>query len=251
MANNKVFIPTFISNQNFDPARVQPRLLYYNGTIEVPQYVIYAWASSNGSTFITKALTEIPYFDHYNVVSGSYPSTESDSLLFYNETSAYGTTPANTLFSEYWQTYIELLYNPRTRLINAEAVIPLADYFELELNDIVEWRGNYYHLRAVNDYSFTTGECKLQLLGPIIEDTLDPSSFGTCYEYSVTNVGESLAIVDFISCDGNATSEECNAGQSTNIGCARSGSVTLSGGSFGGDVTLSEGSVCGTYPIYD
>ena len=43
----------------------------------------------------------------------------------------------------------------------------------MELNDIVEWRGNYYHLRAINDYNLTNGECKLQLLGPIIPNALD------------------------------------------------------------------------------
>jgi len=40
----------------------------------------------------------------------------------------------------------------------------------MELNDIVEWRGNYYHLRAINDYNLSNGECKLQLLGPLLYD---------------------------------------------------------------------------------
>ena len=37
----------------------------------------------------------------------------------------------------------------------------------MELNDIVNFKGNYYHLRAINDYSLKTGECNIQLLGPI------------------------------------------------------------------------------------
>jgi hypothetical protein len=40
----------------------------------------------------------------------------------------------------------------------------------MELNDIVQWRGNFYHLRAINDYNLKTGECGIQLLGPIIKD---------------------------------------------------------------------------------
>jgi hypothetical protein len=43
----------------------------------------------------------------------------------------------------------------------------------MELNDIVNFKGNYYHLRAINDYSLKTGKCNLQLLGPIIADALD------------------------------------------------------------------------------
>jgi len=84
----------------------------------------------------------------------------------------WGTTPTSSLVSEYWDTYLALLYNPRTRLVDASAVIGLADYFDLELNDIAEFRGNYYHLRAINDYNLTTGECNIQMLGPIIADTI-------------------------------------------------------------------------------
>ncbi len=46
-------------------------------------------------------------------------------------------------------------------------------------NDIVNFRGNYYHLRAINDYSLKTGECQLQLLGPIIADSFDAAIANT------------------------------------------------------------------------
>lgn len=171
MAQNRVNIPTFITDENFTPARVNPRLFFYNGTIEIPSYRV-SWLTSPSSRFVG-SYTDMPYFDHYSVVSGSFPSSNSDSLLFYNENSAYGSIPQNTLFTQYWSKYIELLYNPKTRLLEAAAVIPLAEYFDLELNDIIEFRGNYYHLRAINDYNLTTGECKVELLGPILADALD------------------------------------------------------------------------------
>jgi hypothetical protein len=133
------------------------------------------WYIESGSTTIGGTAFEqnaFPYFDNYNVVSGSFPTTDSKSLLFFNEQAAYGQTPTDSLYTEYWETYVELLYNPRTRLINASAIIPLADYFKMELNDIVQWRGNYYHLRAINDYNLKNGECQIQLLGPILPDAL-------------------------------------------------------------------------------
>jgi hypothetical protein len=43
----------------------------------------------------------------------------------------------------------------------------------MELNDVINWRGDLYHLRAINDYNLKTGECKIQLLGPLLEGTLD------------------------------------------------------------------------------
>lgn len=243
MANNKIYIPTFISDENFSPARVQPRIFYYNGKLDVPEYKVYAWLSDSGISTFTYQKEEIPYFDHYNVVSGSFPTSNSKSLLFFNESAPYGVQPSNTLFSEYWETYIELLYNPTTRLINAEAVIPQADYFGLELNDIVEWRGNYYHLRAVNEYSFTTGECKLQLLGPIIEDSLDPS-YGDCFSFIIYAPDEALTTFEWIDCDGNSQNVSLSGG-SQSITCVRPGTITAN--SKG--ATWETAGVCGSYII--
>ena len=145
MAVIPIYIPTYISDQNYNPSRVLPRLLFYNGQVECEGY----WLQNQLAQQFEQST--FPYFDNYNVVSGSFPTTDSKSLLFFNEQPAYGEKPTESLYSTYWSTYLNLLYNPRTRLINASTIIPLADYFEMELNDIVEFRGNYYHLRAIND----------------------------------------------------------------------------------------------------
>jgi hypothetical protein len=166
-----IYIPTYISDQNYNAARVLPRLLFYNGLIDCETYYIESGSlTTSGLAYQQNAF---PYFDNYNVVSGSFPTTDSLSLLFNNEGTSYGEVPTNNLYTTYWETYVNLLYSPKTRLLTCEAIIPLADYFKMELNDIVNFRGNYYHLRAINDYSLKTGECTLQLLGPIIPDSLD------------------------------------------------------------------------------
>ena len=245
MADNKLYIPTFISDDKFNPARVQPRVFYYNGQINAPEYEFYHWTNASGFTSTFSTLDEIPYVDHYNVSSsGDLPNSGSNSLLFYNEVASYGTVPSNTLFSEYWDTYIELLYNTVTRLIAADAVIPLADYFELELNDIVEWRGNYYHLRAVNEYSFTDGTCKLQLLGPIIADTFsEPADGNPCYSYDLYGDGESQTTFIYLDCDGEQGQVIVGAQQIGFISCARPGSVI--GNTQGSEVVVN--TICGSY----
>ncbi len=163
-----IYIPVYISSATYQPARVLPRLLFFNGMVNCETY--YIADSSNTGNF----QNSFPYFDNYNVPSGSqFPTTDSESLLFTNETAVYGQTPTDSLYSKYWSTYINLLYDPKTRLLNCSAIIPLADYFDIQLNDIVNFRGNYYHLRAINDYSIRDGRCNLQLLGPIIPDALN------------------------------------------------------------------------------
>jgi len=165
-----IFIPTFISDPSYNPGRVLPHLYFFNGMVDCQRY--YIESGSLTTSGVAKEQTQFPYFDNYNVVTGSFPTTDSLSLLFFNENASYGEIPDDSLYSTYWSKYVELLYNPKTRLINATAIIPLADYFKMELNDIVEWRGNFYHLRAINDYSLSNGECSLQLLGPLIGDTI-------------------------------------------------------------------------------
>jgi hypothetical protein len=165
-----IYIPTYISDQNYSPSRVQPRLLYYNGQIDCESFYV------KDANDAANQVKQFPYFDNYNVVSGSFPTVNSKSLLFYNEQTVYGEVPTDSLYSTYWSQYVNLLYNPRTRLVNASAIIPLADYFDMELNDIVEFRGNDYHLRAINDYNLSTGECNIQLLGPILEGSLNVNS---------------------------------------------------------------------------
>ena len=166
-----IYIPTYINNAEYAPARVLPRLLFYNGLLDCQTY----WIESGSPDFggVTYAQNQFPYFDNYNVVTGSFPTTNSKSLLFNNEGASYGQVPTENLYTTYWEKYIEFIYNPTTRILNCQAIIPLADYFKMELNDIVNFRGNYWHLRAINDYSLKTGECNLQLVGPVIPDVFD------------------------------------------------------------------------------
>lgn len=172
MAIEKMYIPTFIANAEFQPAQVRPRVFFYNSTIQTSAYNFRGVTQPYSE--IVNRIDYYPYFDHYSTGSAStLPSTDADSLLFFNETAGLGTTPTNSIYSTYWSKYVSLLYDPKTRLIECSAVIPFADYVNMNLNDIVFFRGNHYHLRAINKYNLKTGECELQLLGPIIDDSLD------------------------------------------------------------------------------
>lgn len=194
MANIPIYIPTYINSVDYTPAKVQPRLLFYNGMLDCESFYIESGSSFGG---VAREQTAFPYFDNYNVVTGSFPTTNSDSLLFFNEEAVYGETPSESLYLTYWEKYISLIYNPRTKLLNASAIIPLADYFNINQNDIVQFRGNHYHLRAINDYNLKNGECSIQLLGPILPDSLNLEKFyyEQCMGYSEYNC--TLSCLDY------------------------------------------------------
>ena len=125
-----IYIPTYINSADYTPARVLPRLLFYNGLLDCQTY--YIESGSLTTSGVTYAQTSFPYFDNYNVVTGSFPTVNSKSLLFNNEAASYGEIPTGSLYTTYWEKYISLLYNPKTRLLNCSAIIPLKDYFEME-----------------------------------------------------------------------------------------------------------------------
>jgi hypothetical protein len=194
-----IYIPTYINNAEYAPARVLPRLLFYNGLLDCQTY----WIESGSPDFggVTYEQTKFPYFDNYNVVSGQFPTSDSLSLLFNNEGASYGQVPTENLYTTYWEKYIEFIYNPTTRILNCQAIIPLADYFKMELNDIVNFRGNYWHLRAINDYSLKDGTCNLQLVGPVITDVFDtiptvPQSSSVSWSYTEDGQNGEFKIYD-------------------------------------------------------
>lgn len=233
-----VAIPLYIGDQNFKPTQVFPRVMFYNSPVSSSQYFIEGQFSPANRTVTANNQKVYPYFDNYNVVTGSFPSTGSRSLLFNNETATLGSTPTESLISEYWSKYINLLYDPKTRLVNATAVIPLAKYFDMELNDVVQFRGNYYHLRAINDYDLTTGECLVQLLGPVISDAVSAQLFGTSGSASPTPPtppppapsARTTASIDFLIVGGGGGGGTQGGG--AGAGAYRSGSLTLNTGSY-------------------
>ena len=170
-----IYIPTLVADENFNPSQLKPRQFFYNGKKTVNKsFYVGGLDPLNPGGYTYQPYSAFPYVDHYS--SGSTdenPDTNSESLLFFNEGSYYGSAPTENLYSKYWSKYIGLLYNPQTRFIECFAVIPYARYVQFKLNDIVLYKGNHFHLRAINDYDLSTGECKLQLLGPILEDALD------------------------------------------------------------------------------
>ena len=82
-----IYIPTYIASQTYQPARVLPRLFFYNGTLECEPYYFNSLANGH------KQINRFPYFDNYNVITGQFPTSGSLSLLFNNEAAAYGDLP--------------------------------------------------------------------------------------------------------------------------------------------------------------
>ena len=81
MANNKIYIPTFISSIDYKPARVLPHIYFYNGTLDSQTYYVEGNQNRIGYGYTASLATTqsvFPYFDNYE---GNLPTTSSKSLL--------------------------------------------------------------------------------------------------------------------------------------------------------------------------
>ena len=187
-----LYIPTIIKDENYEPSTSRPRIFFWNGLLESEGYYIEGY--QEGTTNIQSVgFQQIPYVDHYSAESGQVPSSGSKSLLFFNEQNPYGIEPQQNLYSEYWNQYVQFLYNPRTRLVRVSAKIPLAEYFDTQLNDLITFRGNQYQLRAINNYNIQDGSCIVELIGPVDQNVFDLSAQSQQPDTSTTTTTTTVA----------------------------------------------------------
>ena len=74
-----IYIPTYINSAQYSPARVLPRLFFYNGLLDCEPWYIEAFIPGPPySSIQSTEFTSFPYFDNYNTfVSNSAPTANN------------------------------------------------------------------------------------------------------------------------------------------------------------------------------
>ena len=104
------------------------------------------------------------------------------SLNFAPETSTYlGIPIQQSLFATYYFDYLANLYDPKNRITNVKAVLPISILTSLKLNDRLIIRDKRY---IINDFKtkLTTGETTLNLLNDFIPILPEPREGGIITE---------------------------------------------------------------------
>lgn len=121
-------------DKNFEPYSGKPYVFYKNGTIDLdnPIYI--------GATSITK-LFHTATEDNLNLLQ------ITNALNFGADISTYHYTPIeNSLYHNFWETYITDLYNPKTRVLNIKSKLPISILYKLSLNDKLIINKNKYKI---------------------------------------------------------------------------------------------------------
>lgn len=188
-------IPKFINDRGefVNPAM---RCLFVGGTAQV-RY-------TDGFTDTEET---IPLLSHYSVINADF--TDND-LNFAPETPLHEivSSPYNNLFNLYWRNYLNGLYSPQTRLMNANFALDLVDILTFSFSNLVWIKDSWWRVLEINDYKVgdsettnvkllkvvdTTAPCDLAPVGSLIngqviwEDADGNPAAGTelcCNEYS-------------------------------------------------------------------
>jgi len=119
-----------------------PRCLFEAGTVNIRLY------ADNVNTSVTVAM---PVLNNYSVVVAS---VDDEDLNWAPETPPHfiNSNPYNNLFNKYWRSYMNALYSPEGRIMEASFALDLKDIVGFKFSDKIWIQDSYWRILEVNDY---------------------------------------------------------------------------------------------------
>lgn len=190
-------IPKFINDKG-EFIAPNLRFLFLADVSRMPMY-------DDGSSSIQNIDANI--FNHYSSVNAS---VQDYDLNFNPETPLHSiiTNPFRNLFNEYWREYLNALYNPETRILEAYFALDLTDILTFKYSDRVFIKDTYWRILEISDYKvglYESTKVKLmKLVSPAPDCELVPTTVAT--------TGGGVQVIEFEDYEGNpqpATSTCC------------------------------------------
>ena len=120
-----------------EPYSGKPYMFYKNGLVNLGTNIYV-----DGLAFENVFLTATEDNTDFNQIT--------NSLSFGSEISTYfSTIVENSLYKNFWQTYVTDLYNPKTRVLNLKCKLPISILSRLSLNDKLIINKNKYKISNV------------------------------------------------------------------------------------------------------
>ena len=143
-----------------------PRCLFEAGTVNLQLY---------DNAITTAVNTAVPVLNNYSQV---YAEIDDDDLNWAPETPPHliNTNPYNNLFNKYWRTYMNALYSPEARMMEASFALSLRDILTFQFSDKVWIQDAYWRIIEVSDYKVGNLESTKVKLLKFLEDTEDCAS---------------------------------------------------------------------------
>jgi hypothetical protein len=174
-------IPKFVDQDgNFVAPKM--RCLFQGGDVEM--------TLMNFDTFIPDTAYTVPLLSHFRLI---IPQLNTDDLNWAPESTLYisGIAPIDNLFNLYWRDYLNELYSPQARVLEAHFALDLADVQSFTFADRIWCKGAWWRILDINDYKIGTSDTVAVKLLKIVEAA--PMSSATPDE---VNAGGEVTFVD-------------------------------------------------------
>ena len=115
---------------------------------------------------------DVNIFNHYSSVNASVGDYD---LNFNPETPLHGitTNPFRNLFNEYWRDYLNGLYSPEARILEAFFALDLTDILSFKYNDRIFIKDAYWRILEISDYKVGLAESTKVKLIKLVEPAPD------------------------------------------------------------------------------
>jgi len=132
--------------------------------------VFYAIYKQNGDDISLKDTSgQNEKIDDYIIPSNSLEigTSNTTNINFAPEINEYdGVEYAGTLFQDQYSTYISKVFNRQRRLTKVSAMLPLKIFYNLQLNDKLQFQQNTYKINSITT-DLTTGKSSIELLNVV------------------------------------------------------------------------------------
>jgi hypothetical protein len=136
------------------PITPKPRLVFYNGLQATP----VSWYLSNviGDSSAGQIQSQYPLVSPYSAWPPNLFTTLNFNFRSKTQTwspfSSYVGQTSSDLYTEYWEEYVNWLYDPFNRKVQATLRLDPAEIQELEFNDKIWIKDSWYFVQKVTDY---------------------------------------------------------------------------------------------------
>jgi hypothetical protein len=166
-----------------------PRILFR--TSDTMEFHIW-----NDDTNVVDNAFVVPLFSHYQSV---IPNWDSNDYNFGQETPLHPVNqiPVNTLYARFWNDYIQNIYAPDARILEAFFALEFADIYNFKYNDKIFIRDSYWRILEISDYVVGMQESVKVKLMKVIEvaapcnltiDSIDTSTLNVLFIDSEGNI---------------------------------------------------------------
>jgi hypothetical protein len=159
--------------------------------------------------FIDDSSTKIQLSGNINTPSHTIGLESSNfSTIFDSEFSTWnGQKISNTLYTNYHQSYINSIFNVKRRNFKYKAKLPLRIMLDLQLNDVLQIKDNYYRIDNYNS-NLITGDVSLNLINSF-DNTINGFS-ADAINFFVTSTAQQIST--YVTNLGTFTSSKVDQG---------------------------------------